>query len=132
MIKFVMKGNEMKNCIFCKIVDKKIKSNVLYEDDTFLVFLDNSPIEAGHMLIVPKKHVVDYSDIDDETFKKMNQIIKNMINLLKEKLKIDGVKICQNNGICQEVKHYHFHIIPKYNNKINLNIEDIYKKLMEK
>ena len=122
----------MKDCLFCKIINKEISSNVVYEDETFTVFIDKFPDSPGHMLIVPKSHVKDALEIDDITFGKLNNVIKNMINLVTEKLKCDGVSICQNNGSCQEIKHYHVHIIPKYLKKVELSNEKIYKKLIEK
>ena len=58
---------------------------------------------------------------------------------LKEKLKCDGITICQNNGLGQEIKHFHVHLIPRYENdnikmtnKENIeDIEEIYNKLMD-
>lgn len=45
------------NCIFCKIVKKEIPSNVVYEDNDFLAFLDIHPQSPGHTQVIPKKHV---------------------------------------------------------------------------
>lgn len=122
----------MKDCLFCNIANGKVSSDVVYEDNTFLVFMDKYPDSPGHMLIVPKNHILDSLSMDDETFKAMNKVIKNMINLVTEKLGADGVTLTQNNGICQEIKHYHFHIIPAYSNKPNMSNEEVYKKLIEK
>jgi histidine triad (HIT) family protein len=120
----------MNDCLFCKIVNNEIKSYTVYEDNTFKVILDVNPISNGHMLIIPKKHILNCQDIDDETFSKMNNIIKNMHLLLENKLHINGLKLVQNNGIAQEVKHYHMHLTPVYNEKQNKeNIEIIYNKL---
>jgi histidine triad (HIT) family protein len=44
------------NCIFCKIVNKEIPANIVYEDDNFLAFLDINPLSVGHTLVIPKKH----------------------------------------------------------------------------
>jgi len=44
------------NCIFCKIVNKEIPANIVYEDTDFLAFLDINPISPGHTLVIPKKH----------------------------------------------------------------------------
>ena len=44
------------NCIFCKIINKEIPAHILYEDESFLSFLDIRPLSAGHALIIPKKH----------------------------------------------------------------------------
>ena len=57
------------------------------------------------------------------------KIAKDIANLLKEKLNYDGISLCQNNGIAQEVKHFHLHLIPKYNDEKKLIVEEVYNKL---
>ena len=46
----------MNNCIFCKIINKEIPSNIVYEDDKFLAFLDIAKATNGHTILIPKKH----------------------------------------------------------------------------
>ncbi len=122
----------MEKDIFCKINDNEIPSSVIYEEENLKVIMDKFPVSPGHMLIIPKHHVTDALDMDDETFNRLNNIIKNMIKKCYEKLNADGVTVVQNNGNVQEIKHYHVHIIPKYIKKINLSNEEIYQKLIEK
>ena len=124
--------NIMDNCLFCKIIKKEIKSNIVYEDSDFCIFMDKFPSSPGHLLIVPKKHILDALEIEDEIFLKLNSMIKKMMALVMEKLGAEGVRVGQNNGICQEIKHYHIHIVPAYSKKILLSDEEIYQKLIEK
>lgn len=119
----------MENCIFCKIIKKEIPSYKLYEDDKVIVFLDINPESNGHCLIVPKTHFVDVTDIDEKILYHVNKISKEIYNLLKEKFNFIGLKIVQNNGFIQDVKHYHMHLIPVYNNNIRLSVEEVYKKI---
>lgn len=121
----------MEKDIFCKINDGELSSNVVYEDDKLKVIMDKFPVSPGHMLIIPKVHITDALDMDDETFIKLNIIIKKMIKKCYDVLKADGVEIVQNNGICQEVKHYHVHIIPKYKERNNLSNEEAYNKILD-
>lgn len=121
----------MEKDIFCKINNCEMPSNVVYENDDLKVIMDKFPVSPGHMLIIPKKHINDALDIDNETFIQLNDIIKKMIKKCYEILNADGVAVVQNNGICQEIKHYHVHIIPKYKKDVNLDNEEIYKKLIE-
>ena len=102
------------DCLFCEIIKGNIPSNKVYEDDLVLVFLDINPNTNGHMLIVPKKHVVTVNDIDSNLTSHILEVEKKMYKLLKEKLNIEGMTIVQNNDLGQEVKHYHVHLIPRY------------------
>ncbi len=122
----------MEDCLFCKIINKEINSDIVYENNDFIVIMDKFPDSPGHMLIIPKKHILTLIDIDDETYIKTNKIIKEIVNLVTNKLHCDGVTVSINYGSSQYIKHYHVHIIPKYNKKIDLSKEEIYKKLIEK
>ncbi len=118
------------NCIFCKIINEEISSYTIYEDEYVKVFLDIYPDTNGHTLIIPKKHYQDITDIPLDTLKHINQITKNIYRILETKLKFDGLVIIQNNGSVQEIKHYHLHLKPIYNNQPDLiNVKDIYQTL---
>lgn len=126
------------DCLFCKIINKEIPSYTIYEDELVKVFLDINPTSNGHMLIVPKKHYENMLDIDDKLMSHIHKISIKMYKLLKEKLDIDGLTLVQNNMYGQDVKHYHLHLIPRYNkdelkisnNKNNLvNPEDVFEQI---
>ena len=118
------------NCIFCEIANKKIPSKVIYEDDFVISYLDINPDSNGHTLIIPKKHYTDLVDIDDATLSHIMSVARDLKKLLEDKLKIDGLTLIQNNGDVQEVKHYHLHLKPYYNEKQDiLPIDDIYNKI---
>lgn len=129
----------MKDCIFCKIIENELPSKTIYEDNNIKIIMNINPISNGHLLVLPKKHIVDINDIDNETVQNSLNIIKNKIYpLLKEKLNCDGLTIAQNNEYGQEIKHYHIHLIPRYNNdnidfkydKNNIkDIEEIYNTI---
>ena len=105
------------DCIFCKIINGEIPSYTLYEDNDVKVFLDVNPEANGHMLIIPKKHYTALKDIPLDTLTHIMEIAKKMENIIMDKLKADGLRLVQNNGFIQEVKHYHLHLIPAYQNK---------------
>ena len=117
------------DCIFCKIVAGEVPSYKIYEDDSILAFLDINPTSAGHTLIIPKNHTLDINTIDNETlvkiFDKAREIYKNLI----DRLNADGFTLTQNNGSVQEVKHFHLHIIPKYNKSVKMSIDEVYNRI---
>lgn len=119
------------NCTFCKIIQEDIPSYTIYEDEIVKVFLDIHPHSNGHMLIIPKKHYVDLIDIEDETLTYIyKKIIPKLYKLLQQKMKADGLSVCQNNGTAQDVKHYHVHLIPKYKKAHHkMDIKDVFEKL---
>lgn len=132
----------MNDCIFCKIVKGEIPASKIYEDEKILVFLDVNPSTNGHMLVIPKEHYQDLFNLDEEIITHSVKVIKEKLYpLIKSKLNCDGLTICQNNGYGQEVKHYHIHLIPRYNddgfvNSYNKDIllpnDQVYSTLIEK
>ena len=106
----------MEDCLFCKIIKGEIPSYGILENDILYVFMDINPNSNGHMLIVPKEHVVTVLDVKEDFINEALKTIKNdLYPLLKSQLNIDGLTITQNNFLGQDVKHYHIHLIPKYN-----------------
>jgi len=114
------------DCVFCKIINNEIPSYKVYEDDIVLAFLDINPESNGHTLIIPKQHYLDLDDIPSEVLSHIMDVAKNLKVLLQEKLNCDGLILVQNNGLVQEVKHYHLHLKPYYENNTNLSIEEVY------
>jgi len=106
------------DCIFCKLANGVFATNVIYEDDTFTVILDNGPATKGHALILPKEHYQDIFDIEEETLGKAMKLAKKVAQRATEVLDCDGVNIIQNNKAAagQTVLHYHLHVIPRYVN----------------
>lgn len=119
------------DCIFCKIINGDIPSYKIYEDELVYAFLDINPLSPGHTLIVPKKHYLDLSDIDNETLIKIMDTARIIRKKLEDKLNIDGLTLIQNNGEVEEVKHFHLHLKPYYNKEINYTIEEVYNLLKE-
>lgn len=119
------------NCLFCKIIKGEIPSYKVYENEHTLAFLDINPESYGHTLIIPKKHFKNYQDIDLETIKNVNETGKIIFDKIKTNLKPDGIRLVQNNGIIQDVPHYHLHIVPVYKkDKDNKNnFEEVLKEI---
>lgn len=118
-------------CIFCKIANGEIPSKKIYEDEKILAFMDINPVSPGHTLVVPKKHTLDFQTISDSELTEIMKKTKGLSRLITERLQAQGYTLVQNNGICQEVKHFHLHIIPKYSKKNNLDLEEAFKKITQ-
>lgn len=106
----------MANCIFCNIISKIEKAYIVYEDEYVCCFLDKYPICKGHVLVVPKKHYEEFSDVDQESLSKVLHAAQQVTIALEKLLHTDGITVMQNNGIFKDVDHYHMHIVPWYKN----------------
>ena len=115
--------------VFCKIINGEISAKTIYEDEVGKEILDVNPRSNGHSLIIPKKHYQDLYDIDEMVLAHVMVVAKKISTLLVEKLNCDGVSLEENNGIVQDVKHFHMHVIPKYEKQKDSNIEIIYNNL---
>lgn len=107
----------MKDCIFCKIVAGEIPSYKVYEDEAVYAFLDLSQVTKGHTLVVPKKHVTDIFEYDEElaaaVFARIPKIAKALEKAFPD---AGGLNIINNNKelAYQSVFHSHIHLIPRY------------------
>ncbi|HAP19970.1 MAG TPA: HIT family protein [Lachnospiraceae bacterium] len=104
------------NCIFCKILDGKIPSTTVYEDDSFKAILDAGPAARGHVIILPKNHAANLFELPDEDASKIMVVAKKIAIAIKETYHCDGVNVLQNNGEAagQSVFHLHVHVIPRF------------------
>jgi histidine triad (HIT) family protein len=105
------------NCIFCKIVEGKIPSRKVYEDDDIYAFHDIHPWAPVHFLLIPKNHVESMSHVDDSHA----AMLGRMMSLVPKLAAQEGCRPYPEGGfrlVCntgddggQEVKHLHFHVI---------------------
>lgn len=106
----------MGNCIFCEIVQGKLDANIIYEDDLILAFMDIDPINIGHILLVTKVHKLDVDELTEEEFKRIMDVSKLLVRVIKNKFNLDGYSIMQNGGMFNDIGHYHLHVFPRYRN----------------
>ena len=108
----------MEDCLFCKIANKEIKSDIVYENDKVLVFRDINPQAPVHLLLIPKKHVSSIVDIDQLDCEEVFELLKTISVIAKEtSLVKSGFRVVSNTGSSagQSVNHLHFHILGKIN-----------------
>jgi histidine triad (HIT) family protein len=106
----------MEDCLFCKIINKEIKSNIVFESDNVLIFKDVSPEAPVHLLAVPKKHVSSILEIENLDSDIIKELMEAMARVALEMgLDKEGFRIVTNTGrgAGQSVDHLHFHIMGK-------------------
>ncbi len=95
--------------IFTKIIKGELPSHRIYEDENFFAFLDISPIQPGHTLVIPKKEVDDVFDLDEETYTGLMKVVKKLSFGVKKATGAVRVGLLV---IGLEVPHAHVHLVP--------------------
>ncbi|MBI4151003.1 HIT domain-containing protein [Candidatus Woesearchaeota archaeon] len=105
----------MSDCLFCKIVEKKIPAEVIFEDEKVVAFLDIKPVNPGHALVIHRHHHVDILDTPEADMQDLIVGAKKVATILFEKGLADGVNIGMNNkqAANQLILHAHLHVIPR-------------------
>lgn len=102
------------DCIFCKIANKEIESEIIYDDGTVVVFKDNSPQAPVHLLAIPKEHISSANEINADNSHIIGKIYEVIAKIAKEQGFADaGYRIVNNCGEDggQTVNHIHYHVL---------------------
>ena len=107
----------MNDCPFCNIKDNV---NVIYQDSSWIAVYDNYPVSKGHILLIPKRHVKTYFELNYVELASVGVNIGIIKRLLDKKFKPTGYNIGINCGESagQTVPHCHIHIIPRYDGDV--------------
>jgi len=102
------------DCIFCKILNKEIPANFIYEDDNVVAFNDLNPQAPIHILIIPKQHISTINEIDESNYDISGKMILSAKKIaLQLGINEEGYRLvfnCNKNG-GQEVFHIHLHLL---------------------
>lgn len=127
-------------CVFCDIINGKIPSKKVYEDDKVISILDISQTTYGHTLVIPKKHYANILECPKDELSYLISKVQDIAKLITDKLQANGFNILVNTNEVsgQTVMHLHFHIIPRYElndsikiefNKNEYDLDEILKKI---
>lgn len=103
--------SEPKDCVFCKIIDKEIPTDIVFENDLVFAFKDINPKAPVHILIIPKRHL---TEIDKLTKEETFEILQASSEISQDlEIKDTGFRLALNYGedSGQEIKHLHFHLL---------------------
>ena len=104
----------MRDCLFCKIANKKEEADIIYEDAKVVAFENIRPVAPVHVLVIPKKHISTVNDIEKGDRKLIGHIWSIMKLVAdKKKVKESGYKVAVNvgEGGGQEIFHLHYHLL---------------------
>lgn len=104
------------DCVFCQIIEGKIPSAKVFENDDVLAFLDLGQVTKGHTLVIPKVHQKNIYELTPEVAEKVFAVVPKIARAIKEQFGPIGMNLLNNNEepAMQSVFHYHVHIIPRY------------------
>lgn len=108
--------NRDDSCLFCAIVAGTIPSTRVDEDERTVSFMDINPASDGHLLVVPRAHAADLTDITPEDLSACALTAQRLAGRQLVTLGADGVNLlhCCGEAAWQSVFHFHFHVIPRY------------------
>ncbi len=102
-------------CIFCQIIEGKVPSKKVFEDDVCLAILDINPAAKGHILLMPKTHISIMPQLDEKTGSHMLQVARELSRSLLKNMRVSGSTIFVANGLAagQRAQHFMLHVIPR-------------------
>jgi len=113
-----LKEFQKKQCIFCQIIDKKVQSRRVYEDENVIAILDVNPANPGHILIMPREHYSIMPQMPDNEIGHIFMVAKSLSNASLRALEVQGSNIIVANGVAagQRAQHFMVHLIPRKEN----------------
>lgn len=106
----------MKDCVFCKITRGDLPCFKITENDTALAFLDIHPANAGHTLVIPKRHAENIFETTAQEWRAMSDLVRTIAIAVEKATESHGLNIKMNNREHggQDVMHAHVHIVPRF------------------
>jgi diadenosine tetraphosphate (Ap4A) HIT family hydrolase/RimJ/RimL family protein N-acetyltransferase len=105
------------NCVFCRIVKRELPASFIYEDDKAAAFLDIHPINEGHILVIPKRHEAQFTNLTEDEAAYLFKVGQKILKAVQESgIKCEGANLFLSDGPIagQEVMHSHLHITPRF------------------
>ena len=99
------------SCVFCRIVEAG--EELITRTDDVAAFLDHRPVFAGHVLIVPVRHIDTLAELPENLMAPMLQMAQRFLAALREALDAEGTFVAMNNVVSQSVPHLHLHVVPR-------------------
>jgi len=101
------------SCVFCQIVAGGAAAEIVLDDAIALAFLDKKPLFRGHVLVVPRPHVVTLPELPAETVGPFFARVRALAEAVPRALGAQGTFVAMNNVVSQSVPHLHVHVVPR-------------------
>jgi histidine triad (HIT) family protein len=101
------------DCVFCEIIAGDRPAHVVFADDQAVAFLDARPVFKGHVLVVPRDHVVTLPDLPAAEVGPLFERVRLVSAAVPAALGAQGTFVALNNIVSQSVPHLHVHVVPR-------------------
>jgi histidine triad (HIT) family protein len=109
--------NESTECVFCQILAREVEASIVYEDDLCSAFMDIQPVNRGHVLVVPNRHVSEATALTEAESARVFVVAQRVNRALRKiGVKCEGINyfVADGEAAGQEVFHVHLHIFPRF------------------
>jgi histidine triad (HIT) family protein len=101
------------DCVFCSIVSRAVAADVVLDEPDFVAFLDTRPVFKGHLLLVPRRHLVTLPDLPADLRAGFVEAAQRLARAVVDGLGAQGSFVAMNNVVSQSVPHLHQHVVPR-------------------
>ena len=122
--KYITRKKTKSKCVFCDAAKRgvSVKSLAVYVDDSAIVVLNKYPYNAGHVLVLPRRHVSDWKDFSDQEYARYTWLMRETSRILQECFEPHGINIGLNLGRAAGAglpDHLHMHFVPRWHGDTN-------------
>ncbi|MBE1274609.1 HIT family protein [Enterovibrio baiacu] len=97
-----------------QIVARELDAVIVYESPDVIAFADHEPINVGHLLIAPTRPYQTFIELPEQINEEIQRVAKDLYQRIENTFKPDGISFMQNNGMFNDLGHYHLHIFPRF------------------
>lgn len=101
------------DCLFCQIVAGEAPGEIVVDEPDVVAFLDIHPVFKGHVLVVPREHIVTLPELTTPLLTALFVVVQRCATAVVTGLGAQGSWIAQNNVVSQAVPHVHVHVVPR-------------------
>jgi histidine triad (HIT) family protein len=101
------------DCLFCRFVAGEGEAHVVLDDEEILAFLDHRPLQLGHVLVVPRRHVETLPELPDALLAPLFARVRRLADAVPRAMQAEGSFVAVNNRVSQSVPHLHVHVVPR-------------------
>jgi histidine triad (HIT) family protein len=102
-----------KPCLFCQIVAGEVEADIVLDETDFMGFLDHRPVFKGHVLLVPREHLVTLPELPAGLRDGFLEAAQRVATAVVDELGAQGSFVAINNVVSQSVPHLHLHVVPR-------------------